>query len=114
MVLKVTRMGVLRTYGCPLLSKSRIRALSAGLAPTLNTRGALGGLAKRPAVLDAPRALGSMASIHHPSLSAELRASPHRTGQRVYPLSLPNLFLETSSHLKHRHDRGYHYPRLLF
>ena len=43
-------------YGCPLVYKSGwIRALSAGLAPTINTRGALGGLAERPAVLDAPR-----------------------------------------------------------
>ena len=43
-------------YGCPLVYKSGwIGALSAGLAPTINTRGALGGLAERPAVLDAPR-----------------------------------------------------------
>jgi len=44
------------SYGCPLVYKSRcIRALLAGLAPTNNTRGALDGLAERPAVLDAPR-----------------------------------------------------------
>ena len=43
-------------YGCPLVYKSGwIRAVSAGFEPTINTRGALGGLAERPAVLDAPR-----------------------------------------------------------
>ena len=46
----------LKPYGCPLVYKSGwIGSLSAGLAPTINTRGALGGLAERPAVLDAPR-----------------------------------------------------------
>jgi len=43
-------------YGCPLVYKSGwIRAVSAGFEPTINTRGALGGLAECPAVLDAPR-----------------------------------------------------------
>ena len=45
-----------RQYGCPLVYKNGwIRTVSAGFEPTINTRAALGGLAERPAVLDAPR-----------------------------------------------------------
>ena len=71
-------------------SRANRKVVSAGFAPTINARGALGGLAERPPVLDAPRqrGLGQHKALHTAPASPCLSMHRSTDSLSIYPPSL--------------------------